>query len=169
VNDAPSLAYQVLRADRGPGLSTVSGGFSITGMTSILVGAFLPVIGMGVALEVGKLAVVAWRGQRVRAHGVYGWRSRSGCGPDGSPCRGCYGFLAKAHIGHQVRGARPLLPSAAPRWTPSWKVRFRIVADLYRRIAQIDAAVGRTNPADRRRNLAELAAQRDSGTRPLPN
>src|SRR2546427_353687 len=34
-------------------LATVSGGFSIYGFTSIFVGAFWPVIGMGVALEVG--------------------------------------------------------------------------------------------------------------------
>src|SRR5712671_5103914 len=40
-------------------LATVSGGFSITGMTSIFVGAFWPVVGMGVALEIGKLAAVA--------------------------------------------------------------------------------------------------------------
>jgi hypothetical protein len=35
------------------------------------------------------------------------------------------------------------LPSAAPTWTPSWKVRIIIVADLDRRIAQIDAAMGK--------------------------
>ena len=43
-------------------LATVSAGFSITGMTSIFVGSFLPVIGMGVALELGKLSTVAWLG-----------------------------------------------------------------------------------------------------------
>src|SRR5260370_33902655 len=51
-------------------LATVSGGFSITGMTSIFVGAYWPVIGMGVALEVGKLSAVAWLGhQRGTASG----------------------------------------------------------------------------------------------------
>ena len=40
-------------------LATVSGGFSIYGMTSIFVGAYWPVVGMGVALEVGKLSAVA--------------------------------------------------------------------------------------------------------------
>jgi hypothetical protein len=39
-------------------------GFSIYGMTSIFVGAFWPVIGMGVALEVGKLSAVAWLGHQ---------------------------------------------------------------------------------------------------------
>jgi hypothetical protein len=36
-------------------LASVSAGFSIYGFTSIFVGAFWPVIGMGVALELGKL------------------------------------------------------------------------------------------------------------------
>jgi hypothetical protein len=45
-------------------LATVSGGFSITGMTAIFVGATLPVIGMGIALELGKLSAVAWLGHR---------------------------------------------------------------------------------------------------------
>ena len=40
-------------------LATVSAGFSITGMTSIFVASFWPVIAMGVALEFGKLSAVA--------------------------------------------------------------------------------------------------------------
>src|SRR5215470_17578014 len=44
-------------------LATVSAGFSITGMTAVFVGAFWPVIGMGVALELGKLSAVAWLGR----------------------------------------------------------------------------------------------------------
>src|SRR5258706_15662064 len=43
-------------------LATVSAGFSIYGFTSIFVGAFWPVIGMGVALELGKLRAVTWIG-----------------------------------------------------------------------------------------------------------
>jgi hypothetical protein len=44
-------------------LATVSAGFSITGMTAVFVGATLPVIGMGVALELGKLSAVACLGR----------------------------------------------------------------------------------------------------------
>jgi hypothetical protein len=43
-------------------LATVSAGFSINGMTSILVGGLYPVIGMGIALEAGELSAVAWLG-----------------------------------------------------------------------------------------------------------
>jgi hypothetical protein len=45
-------------------LATVSGGFSVYGMTSIFTGALWPVIGMGAALELGKLSAVAWLGHR---------------------------------------------------------------------------------------------------------
>jgi hypothetical protein len=48
-------------------LATVSGGFSITSMTAIFVGAYWPVIGMGVAIEIGKLSAVAWRTTTVAA------------------------------------------------------------------------------------------------------
>jgi hypothetical protein len=55
-------------------LATVSGGFSITGMTSIFVGAYWPVIGMGVALEVGKLSAAAWLGHQ---RDTASWRLRA--------------------------------------------------------------------------------------------
>jgi hypothetical protein len=54
-------------------LATVSAGFSIYGMTSIFVGAFWPVIGMGVALELAKLRAVTWI---VRNAAAPWWASR---------------------------------------------------------------------------------------------
>src|SRR5215471_14776781 len=44
-------------------LAAVSAGFSITGMTAVFVGATVPVVAMGVALELGKLSAVAWLGR----------------------------------------------------------------------------------------------------------
>src|SRR5258706_10831720 len=87
-------------------LATVSGGFSITGMTSIFVGAFGPVIGMGIALEVGKLSAVAWLGHQ---RGTASKPLRAALAIlvvvlMGLNAIGCYGFLAKAHIGHPVDG-----------------------------------------------------------------
>src|SRR5258707_14124705 len=55
-------------------LATVSAGFSIYGFTSIFVGAFWPVIGMGVALELGKLRAVTWIGR----NGPAPWRRLKG-------------------------------------------------------------------------------------------
>ena len=43
-------------------LATCSAAFSISGLTSIFAGAFWPVIGLGVAFELGKLSAVAWLG-----------------------------------------------------------------------------------------------------------
>jgi hypothetical protein len=56
-------------------LAAISAWFSITGMTSVFVGAFWPVIGMGIALEAGKLSAVAWLGHH---HGTASPRLRFG-------------------------------------------------------------------------------------------
>src|SRR6266481_3953390 len=154
-------------------LATVSGGFSITGMTSIFVGAFGPVIGMGIALEVGKLSAVAWLGHQ---RGTASKPLRAALAIlvavlMGLNAIGCYGFLAKAHIGHQVEGDVAVAGRAADI-EGRISVQADLVADLDRRIGQIDGAVekstakGRTNAAmqlaaDQRRNRTELAAQRD--------
>ncbi len=79
-------------------LATVSGGFSITGMTSIFVGAYWSVVGMGLALEVGKLAAVAWLGHQ---RGMASWRLRAALTVlvavlMGLNVVGAFGFLAKA-------------------------------------------------------------------------
>jgi hypothetical protein len=159
------------------GLATVSAGFSITGMTAIFVGAFLPVIGMGIALEVGKLAAVAWLGHQ---RGTASMPLRAALGVlvvvlMGLNAVGCYGFLAKAHIGHAVEGETAVGARAADI-EARISVQAAVVADLDRRIGQIDGAVekstakGRTHAAmqlaaDQHRNRAELAAQRDQANK----
>jgi hypothetical protein len=155
-------------------LATVSAGFSITGLTSIFVGAFWPVIGMGVALELGKLSAVAWLG-------------RAGCAVH--PARplktavgmligvlmalnaiGAYGFLARAHIAQELVGSLNVAGRTADVEART-TLQAGIVADIDRRIAQIDFAVdkatskGRTSAAmalaDQQRKIrAELVAQR---------
>jgi hypothetical protein len=52
-------------------LATCSAAFSINGLTAIFAGAFWPVIGLGVAFEIGKLSAVAWLGKRFRAGTVF--------------------------------------------------------------------------------------------------
>ena len=160
-------------------LATVSAGFSIYGFTSIFVGAFGPVIGMGVALEFGKLRAVTWIGR----NGPAPWQGLKGALTVlvlvlmGLNVIGAFGFLAKAHIGHQVEGDVAVAGRAADiEWRIS--VQADLVADIDRRIGQIDGAVekstakGRTNAAmqlaaDQRRNRTELAAQRDQANKIL--
>jgi hypothetical protein len=90
---------------------------------------------------------------------------------------GAFGFLAKAHIGHQVEGETAVDARAADI-EARISVQVDFVGDYDRRIAQIDGAVekstakGRTNAAmqlaaDQRRNRAELATQRDQTNKAL--
>jgi hypothetical protein len=123
------------------GLATVSGGFSITGMTSIFVGAYWPIIGMGVALEVGKLSAVAWLGHQ---RDTASWRLRAAlmilvAVLMGLNAVGCYGFLAKAHIGHQVEG-ETVVSARAADIEARMSVQAEKVGDLTKQIADLDAA-----------------------------
>jgi hypothetical protein len=160
-------------------LATVSADFSIYGMTSIFVGAFWPVIGMGAALELGKLRAVTWIGRNGSATwwGLKGALTVLVLMLMGLNVIGAFGFLAKAHIGHQVEGETAVGARAADI-EARLSVQADAVADLDRRIGQIDGAVekstakGRTNAAmqlaaDQRRNRAELAAQRDQANKTL--
>jgi len=158
-------------------LATVSAGFSITGMTSIFVGATLPVTGMGVALELGKLSAVAWLGRyggspalRAALVALVGVLM-------GLNAIGAYGFLAKAHIGHAVEGDNAVAGRAA-NVDAKIIVQTGAVADIDRRIAQIDSAVdkatakGRTGSAmaladQQHKTRTELATQRTNEARTL--
>jgi hypothetical protein len=160
-------------------LATVSAGFSITGMTSIFVGAFLPVIAMGVALEAGKLSAVAWL---ARHRSTAPWRLRTALVALVAVLMalnaiGAYGFLAKAHIGHAVDGDVAAAGLAADI-DARISVQSGVVSDLDRRIAQIDRAVdtatakGRTKgamelAADQRKARTELVAQRTTEAKTL--
>jgi hypothetical protein len=154
-------------------LATVSGFFSIVGMTSIFAGAPVAVIGMGVALEAGKLSAVAWLG-----HHHHGTASRLLWAAlvalvavlMALNAIGANGFLAKAHIGHALAGDLAVAGRAAEA-DSRLSVQAGVVADIDRRIAQIDTAVekaterGRTAGAmkladEQRKVRAELAASR---------
>jgi len=139
-------------------LATVSGGFSITGMTSIFVGAYWPVVGMGVALEIGKLCAVAalptlHRGTLKAALAVLVAVLM------GLNAVGCYGFLAKAHIGHQVEGDVAVAGRAADI-EGRLSVQAEKVADLTKQIADLDAARTIETPsAGNLRTASAISAQ----------
>jgi len=59
----------------------------------------------GVVLELGQLRAAGLTRAGPRARLVAGCAGRPRCHPDEPQCRErAYGFLAKAHIGHQVEG-----------------------------------------------------------------
>jgi len=142
-------------------LATVSGGFSITGMTSIFVGAFGPVIGMGIALEVGKLSAVAWLGHQ---RGTASKPLRAALTIlvavlMGLNAVGCYGFLAKAQIGHQVEG-ETVVSARAADIEARLSVQAEEVADLTKQIADLDAARTIETPsAGNLRTASAISAQ----------
>jgi hypothetical protein len=158
-------------------LATVSAGFSITGMTSVFVGAFWPVVGMGAVLELGKLSAVACLGPRYGSAALRAALVILVAVLMGLNAIGAYGFLAKAHIGHAVAG-ETAVAGRSTEVDARLNVQVGVVADLDRRIAQIDGAVekatskGRTGSAmalaeQQRKTRAHLVAQRTSEARTL--
>jgi hypothetical protein len=139
-------------------LASVSAYFAITGMTAIFVGAFWAVIGMGVALEVGKLSAVAAlptlrRGGLKTALGILVTVLMA------LNAVGCYGFLAKAHIGHQVEGDVAVAGRSA-EVDGRMSVQAEKVADLTKQIADLDAARTIETPsAGNLRTASAISAQ----------
>ena len=154
-------------------LATCSAAFSISGLTSIFAGAFWPVIGLGVAFELGKLSAVAWLGNSNVQRVAYLLR----------PALvtlvavlmmlnsiGVYGFLSRAHIEHALAGDLTVASKAADV-EARLSVQAGMVADLDRRVDQIDTAIEQTTAHGRgkaamvladqqRKNRADLVASR---------
>jgi hypothetical protein len=151
-------------------LATCSAAFSISGLTSIFAGAFWAVIGLGIAFEIGKLSAVVWLGQRNGARTL-----RFACVGLVAVLMalnsiGVYGFLSRAHIEHALAGDLTVASKAADV-EARLGVQAGIVADLDRRVAQIDTAIeqdtahGRGRAAmvladAQRKNRADLVAAR---------
>jgi hypothetical protein len=160
-------------------LACVSAAFSIDGLTAIFAGAFWPVITMGAALEVGKLVAAAWLTEH--------WNSA----PSllrfvlvlmigvlmGLNAIGVFGFLTRAHLDHMASVDLALADRTADI-EARLAMQGRTVADLDRRIAQIDAAIeestrlgrpaGAMTIADqKRRERAEIAAERQRESQAL--
>jgi hypothetical protein len=123
-------------------LACVSAAFSIDGLTAIFAGAFWPVITMGAALEAGKLVAAAWLTEHwnsappflrfvpVLMIGVLMCLNAIGV----------FGFLTRAHLDHMASVDLALADRTADI-EARLAMQGRTVADLDRRIAQIDAAI----------------------------
>jgi hypothetical protein len=119
----------------------VSASFSIIGLTTVFTGTFWAVVGMGAAMESGKLSAVAWLGQRYAASRalkvlVVGLVVTL----MGLNAIGSYGFLAKAHLDHAVAAAGQIADHQA-RVDARKELAAANVADIDQRIAQIDNLV----------------------------
>jgi hypothetical protein len=136
-------------------LAVVSGAFAVTGLTHIFAGAFWPIIGMGAAMEFGKLAGVTWLARRYAAPLaikvaiivlVTVLMALNAVG--------AYGFLAHAHINAAVTAEMPIATRTADV-AARMQVQTAVVADIDRRIAQIDAAIDEATK--RGRTVAAMA------------
>jgi hypothetical protein len=160
-------------------LACVSGAFSIDGLTAIFAGAFWPVVTMGAVLEAGKLVAAAWLTQHRNSTpsllrpvlvAMIGMLM-------GLNAIGVFGFLTRAHLDHMAS-----IDLALADRTADIKARLaiqaRTVADLDRRISQIDAAIeestglGRPLAAmiiadQKRRGRAEIMAERQREAQPI--
>jgi hypothetical protein len=134
---------------------------------------------MGAALEFGKLSAVAWLGHR---HGSASWGVRISLTLLVAVLMalnavGCFGYLSRAHIVQAIAGNIAVTGRSADV-EARLAMQAGVVADLDRRIAQIDKAVetaiskGRTGSAmaladQQRKTRGELVAQRTSEARTL--
>jgi hypothetical protein len=145
-------------------LATVSAAFSIVGLTSIFVGSFWPIVGMGVCLECAKLSAVGWLGghypapRALKAAIVTLIATLMMLNAIGA-----YGFLAHAHITAAVTAELPIAAHAADV-DARRQFQAAAVADVDRRIGQIDAAVSES--IRRGRSATALAlAEKQTGRR----
>jgi hypothetical protein len=153
-------------------LACVSAAFSIDGLTAIFAGAFWPVITMGASLEAGKLVAAAWLSEhwnsapplmRLALVAMIGVLM-------GLNAIGVFGFLTRAHLEHMMAVDLALADRTADI-DARLAIQGQTVADLDRRIAQIDAAieqstrlgrpVGAMTIADQKhRDRADIVAER---------
>ena len=153
-------------------LACVSAAFSIDGLTAIFAGAFWPIIIMGAVLEAGKLVAAAWLTEywnsappllRLVLVAMIGVLMSLNA-------IGVFGFLTRAHLDHMATVDLALADRTADI-DARLSIQGQTVADLDRRLAQIDAAieestrlgrpVGAMTIADQKRHeRADIVAER---------
>jgi hypothetical protein len=122
-------------------VAAVSGSFSIIGLTAVFTGGFWAIVGMGAAMECAKLSSVAWLGQRYAASRVLkGAIVALVVTLMGLNAIGSYGFLAKAHLDHDVAAEAQVAEHQA-RINARKGLAAANVADIDQRISQLDNAV----------------------------
>jgi hypothetical protein len=151
------LAYVVAIA-----LAGIAAYFSIRGMIVLFPGAPTAIVVMGVAMEAAKLVTVAFLAHQWRLLGVL---SRAVlvtlvAGLAAINAAGVYSQLVAAHFGDRI-AATSAVETEASALAARTEVQMQTVADLDRRVGQIDAAIaemvkrGRTAGA-----LEAIGAQR---------
>src|SRR5262249_49292620 len=148
------------------GLASISGFFSIVGLTSIFLGSLWPVIAMGSVFEVAKLSAVALLGQlRIASRALKFAIVTLIAALMALNVVGADGFLARAQISHAVSGEVQIADHAA-QVEARMHLAAADVADIDRRIGQIDDAIVQATKRGRTASAMTLAehqtARRDA-------
>jgi hypothetical protein len=160
---APPLStIDVLAYGTAITLASAAAFFSIKGMVVLFPGAPAAVVGMTITMETAKLVAAAWVAQRWRAT-AWIWRFALIAFVAGLAvinATGVYAQLVAAHVGERG-AAQSAIETQDAALAARIDVQAHAVADLDRRLGQIDSAIeeaakrGRTNTA-----LTAIAEQR---------
>jgi hypothetical protein len=173
-----AIAIDVVAYATAIGLASVAALFSIKGMVQLFPGAPLLIIAMASMMEASKLVTAGWLARRWRAT-IWLWRLVLVVLVAGLAlinAAGVYAQLVAAHVGERGAATSDIEVKDAAL-AAKLESQIHIVADLDRRLAQIDAAVekaterGRTTAAmkladDQRKARAGLVDERkrEAGT-----
>jgi urease gamma subunit len=159
------------------GVAGVAATFNIVGLTHVFNGAFWPVIAMGIALEVSKLAAIIWLGRRYG--GLLLRVAMTGLVTVlmALSAIGSFGFLSSAHVVH-VTAHRAAIDLRAADVAARTKVQGAVLADIDGRISLIDAGIAETirrgravaalSLADQQKhNRTDLLLERDQAAQKL--
>lgn len=141
-------------------LATVAAYFSVTGMAEIFPGAPVAVMVLAATMEAGKLVIAGWLAAHWRR---VGWKMRSVlaalvAGLALINAAGVYGKLVEAHVG-VAAWARSSVAERIETLDARIAAQSAAVADLDRRVAQIDNAVDESTRRGRATRAISLATQ----------
>jgi hypothetical protein len=141
-------------------LATVAAYFSVTGMAEIFPGAPVAVMVLAATMEAGKLVIAGWLAAHWRPAG---WKMRSVlvalvAGLALINAAGVFGKLVEAHVG-VAASARSSVAERIEALDARVTAQSATVADLDRRVAQIDNAVDESTRRGRANRAIAIAAQ----------
>jgi uncharacterized coiled-coil protein SlyX len=142
------------------GLATVAAYFSVTGMAEIFPGAPFAVMVLAATMEAGKLVIAGWLAAHWRP---VGWKMRSVlvalvAGLALINAAGVFGKLVEAHVG-VAASARSSVAERIETLDARVTAQSATVADLDRRVAQIDKAVDESTRRGRVTRAITIAMQ----------
>jgi hypothetical protein len=142
------------------GLATVAAYFSVTGMAEIFPGAPFAVMVLAATMEAGKLVIAGWLAAHWRP---VGWKMRSVlvalvAGLALINAVGVFGKLVEAHV-NVAASARSNIAERIETLDARVTAQSATVADLDRRVAQIDKAVDESTRRGRVAGAMTIATQ----------